>query len=167
MNAEVAMKSSSIRAERGAAPIRRTLLGLVAALAVLLIAGAQAQEPLPTVQIVDHPELGPLLVGPEGFTLYTFGNDRIDELACTGGCAVNFPPLLLDAALVANGPIAPEGLTGELGTITRGPDEEAGLETQVVQVTYNGQPLYYWSRDKEPGDATGHGIGERWYVARP
>jgi predicted lipoprotein with Yx(FWY)xxD motif len=34
-------------------------------------------------------------------------------------------------------------------------------------VVYNGQPLYYWSRDKVPGDVTGDGIGGIWSVARP
>ena len=33
-----------------------------------------------------------------------------------------------------------------------------------VQVTYNGWPLYYYDKDKAPGDATGQGVGGVWYV---
>ena len=53
---------------------------------------------------------------------------------------------------------AGEGVTGVLGLIT-GTDGS-------TQVTYDGRPLYYWQGDAEPGDTTGHGVGDIWWVAR-
>ena len=140
------------------------LLGTLILIAGLMIlgSGVWAQEPAAVLELSTHPSLGTILVGPEGMTLYTFARDEIDALACTGGCAVNFPPLVVEGEL-----IAPEGLPGELGTIPRGPDDEARLDVQVLQVTYNGQPLYYWSRDELPGDVSGNGIADAWSVARP
>ncbi len=35
------------------------------------------------------------------------------------------------------------------------------------QYAYDGKALYGWVKDKAPGDATGHKLGEVWYVARP
>jgi predicted lipoprotein with Yx(FWY)xxD motif len=34
----------------------------------------------------------------------------------------------------------------------------------TTQVTYNGWPLYYFAKDKAPGDVTGQGVGSVWYV---
>jgi predicted lipoprotein with Yx(FWY)xxD motif len=48
---------------------------------------------------------------------------------------------------------------GELGTITRADDS--------VQVTYNGMPLYYFAQDMLPGDTTGQGRGDVWWVVAP
>jgi predicted lipoprotein with Yx(FWY)xxD motif len=33
------------------------------------------------------------------------------------------------------------------------------------QVTYDGQPLYFYVGDRGPGETTGHGIGDIWFVA--
>ena len=42
----------------------------------------------------------------------------------------------------------------------RGPDG-------TVQATYNGWPLYYYAKDKQPGDTTGQDVGKVWYVIAP
>jgi predicted lipoprotein with Yx(FWY)xxD motif len=34
-------------------------------------------------------------------------------------------------------------------------------------VTYNKMPLYYWVKDTKPGDTTGQGVGNVWYVVSP
>jgi predicted lipoprotein with Yx(FWY)xxD motif len=47
-----------------------------------------------------------------------------------------------------------------LGVIQRADDS-------TFQVTYNGMPLYYWVEDMAPGDATGQGVGDVWWVAKP
>jgi predicted lipoprotein with Yx(FWY)xxD motif len=36
-----------------------------------------------------------------------------------------------------------------------------------MQVTYNGYPLYYYIKDAKPGDITGQGVGNVWYVISP
>jgi predicted lipoprotein with Yx(FWY)xxD motif len=37
----------------------------------------------------------------------------------------------------------------------------------TTQVTYNGWPLYYFAKDKQPGDVTGQGVTNNWYVVSP
>jgi predicted lipoprotein with Yx(FWY)xxD motif len=100
--------------------------------------------------------LGEYLVGPSGFTVYIFANDQPGVSNCVDACADNWPPLTVSAsdALVAG-----EGITGELGTLTRADGR--------LQVTYNGMPLYYWINDAMRGDTTGEGFRDVWTVARP
>jgi predicted lipoprotein with Yx(FWY)xxD motif len=35
------------------------------------------------------------------------------------------------------------------------------------QFAWRGRPLYRWEKDKEPGQVTGHNLGEVWFAARP
>ena len=114
----------------------------------------------PVVRVAEHPEHGPILVGPTGMTLYLFTNDEADVSNCSGGCATNWPPLVggFDATAGVL-PLAGEGVDGDLGLIERA---DGGM-----QVSYDGVPLYYWIRDHVPGDATGEGVGDVWYVVSP
>jgi predicted lipoprotein with Yx(FWY)xxD motif len=43
--------------------------------------------------------------------------------------------------------------------------DEEGKSTR--QVTVNGFPAYYWQNDNAPGDATGHGVNNVWWVFEP
>src|SRR6185369_7267950 len=43
-----------------------------------------------------------------------------------------------------------------LGTTTR--------KDGATQVTYNSWPLYYYEKDKAPGDVTGQDVGGVWFV---
>ena len=36
-----------------------------------------------------------------------------------------------------------------------------------MQVTYNGRPLYYYSKDKAAGDLLGQGVGDVWWLLAP
>lgn len=99
---------------------------------------------------------GFVLVGPTGMTLYMFTDDEQNVSNCSGDCAVNWPPLTVaseDEILGAT------NMAGELGTITR--------DDGTLQVTYNGMPLYYWKSDMARGDATGEGVGDKWYTIAP
>ncbi|MFB6073411.1 MAG: hypothetical protein ABEJ89_00200 [Haloarculaceae archaeon] len=109
-----------------------------------------------TVRVRDHPDLGPLLVGPDGLTLYMFDSDThgAHESACTGGCAGAWPPLTVDGT-----PVAGDGVAAELDTFER-------LDGST-QVTAGGWPLYYFGSDGEPGDANGQGVGDNWWVLGP
>ncbi|MFE6691741.1 hypothetical protein ACFVFQ_35370 [Streptomyces sp. NPDC057743] len=102
--------------------------------------------------------LGTLLVDGQGRTLYLFEADGERESTCYGGCAERWPPVLVSGA-----PTAGAGVKKELlGTLTR---RDGGRE-----VTYDGHPLYYFVRDKRPGDAKGQGAddhGGKWYVLAP
>ena len=99
--------------------------------------------------------LGPVLVGPNGLTLYTKSGDTATSSTCTGGCATAWPPVTVPAGLAA---IAGTGVTGKFGTLTRADG--------TIQVTYNGLPLYGWMNDHAAGDTTGQGING-FSVAKP
>jgi predicted lipoprotein with Yx(FWY)xxD motif len=110
----------------------------------------------PTVQMRQDANGTTYLAGPDGMTLYRFKKDHAGTGTCMEGCAGNWPPLV-----IASQPVAPAGLGGALGIIKRAPPDNR------LQVTYEGQPLYYWHRDRQPGDTTGDGIGDIWSVVRP
>ena len=105
---------------------------------------------------VGETDMGVVLVGINGMTLYTFTKDEMGKSNCYDTCAVNWPPLLVDLEEVAQN----QELGGQLGTIHRD-------DTEVPQVTYKGFPLYFWINDKMPGDTTGDGVNNVWFVAKP
>ena len=108
-----------------------------------------------TVSVVDHADLGPILVDADGLTLYLFTRDEPGVSNCSGGCADRWPPLGAgDALSGADGVV--ETL---LGTLQRSDDSS--------QASYNGWPLYYFVSDLAPGDVTGHEVGDVWFAVTP
>lgn len=109
----------------------------------------------PTVGIGGNEDLGRFLVDANGITLYTFDNDSENESACSGDCAAAWPPLTVESA---------DDLTWQAGVA----GEWASFEREdgTLQVSFNGQPLYYWQDDAVAGDASGHTLGDVWFVAR-
>jgi LPXTG-motif cell wall-anchored protein len=108
----------------------------------------------PTLSVASNSKLGSILVASNGMTLYHFSKDSAGVSNCTGACAKLWPPLT-----VTGTPSAGAGVTGKLGTIKR--------SNGSLQVTYNGWPLYYFSGDNKPGDTTGQGFKNLWYVVSP
>ena len=49
--------------------------------------------------------------------------------------------------------------TGVIGTTQRA--------NGTLQVTYNGEPLYFYSKDAAPGDVNGQNVGGVWFVVNP
>ncbi len=142
-----------------------TLAGLVAAVALAAGCGSMSASGTSgggggggsantTVQSANNSKLGTsVLVDHKGMTLYTLSAERGGRFICTmsskipGGstsCLSLWHPLT-----VARGSM-PTG-AAQLGTITR-PD------TGVTQVTWHGRPLYTFTGDKAPGDASGNGF---------
>jgi predicted lipoprotein with Yx(FWY)xxD motif len=116
--------------------------------------GKPNMQILARVQMARSP-LGNILAGPNGRTLYMFTKDAKDTSNCYDSCATNWPPLLTDLP-----PAAATGVKASLlGTTTR--------KDGKMQVTYAGMPLYYWAKDKAPGDMTGQNVGEVWFVVQP
>jgi predicted lipoprotein with Yx(FWY)xxD motif len=118
--------------------------------------------PPATVSVQTVPRVGPVLVSSAGTVLYVTDRERSGTVACTGGCAAVWLPLIAPAG----GPIAGPGLTGTLGTVTR-PDGSR-------QVTYDRRPLYRYTLDRVAGDARGDGVRDSfagtsftWHVATP
>ena len=106
-----------------------------------------------SLMVGETDELGQFLTDAEGMTLYIFSNDEMGSgvSVCNDDCAVNWPPFYAEDASL------PEGVPGELTTITRDDGSE--------QLAYNGMPLYYYIDDVAPGDTTGQGKGDVWWVA--
>jgi Uncharacterized protein conserved in bacteria len=94
--------------------------------------------------------LGTVLTDDRGMTLYTFDRDEAGTSNCVDACAQAWPPLLAQDGAMA---------TGEYSLVTRADGTR--------QWAYRGKPLYRWSKDAKPGDATGDGFREIWHVARP
>lgn len=109
-----------------------------------------------SVAVSNTAELGDFLTTADGRTLYTFSNDEAGVSNCADECAEAWPPFTVPAD---DRLAAPEGVAGEWGTIERA---DGGL-----QVTYNGMPLYLFAEDAAPGDTTGQGAGDVWWVVAP
>ncbi|HZU75673.1 MAG TPA: hypothetical protein VFA70_02855 [Dehalococcoidia bacterium] len=134
-------------------------LFVAALLALALGASGVGAQTNPTVQTRDlGGNTGTVLTDGQGKTLYTFSLDTDGTSHCTDACATAWPPL----ALASGNPVAPSGLSGSLGVITR--------SDGTRQVTYNNQPLYYFSGDSAAGQANGNGrsaFNGTWRVAQP
>lgn len=100
--------------------------------------------------------LGEIIVGKDGMAVYYFTNDvkGSDTSKCTGQCIVNWPPVISES-----GNPKVKGITAEVDTIKFGEEQK--------HVTVNGMPVYYWIKDKAPGDVTGQGVQGVWYVIAP
>ena len=111
-----------------------------------------------TVTVAANGTIGQILVDSGGRTLYLFEGDSGTTSACTGACALTWPPLRATGKPVAGGGVA----ASELGTIAR--------RDGKPQVTYNGHPLYLYMNDQSPGDVNGEGVnafGAPWYAVSP
>ena len=107
------------------------------------------------VNLGQNDTLGSFLVDDKGMTLYLFTKDTPNTSSCYDKCATTWPPLLTTDA-----PAADEGVDASmLGTTTR--------TDGTIQVTYNGWPLYYYEKDKAPGDVVGQDVGDVWFVISP
>jgi predicted lipoprotein with Yx(FWY)xxD motif len=122
---------------------------------------APTPTPTPVVKTASATVAGTaetILVGENGMTLYYYTPDKgTGQATCTGTCLANWPPLLMPSGVTT--PTGEKGVTGKLGTVT----SPAG----GMQVTYNSWPLYFWVKDKAPGDTTGQNVGGKWFVVPP
>ncbi len=107
------------------------------------------------LQVAESLTLGEYLTAWNGMTLYVSNDDETDLSKCVGACAVNWPPYIVPATDVLK---IKDGISGQTAVITR--------DDGSLQVTYNSMPLYFWRNDQNPGDTTGHGIGD-FSVAKP
>ena len=149
---------------------KTTLLLILAAAALVLAAGCMQPQPAPAPQPattappataaalpdtvrVSASAFGNILVDGQGRTLYFYADDLQGggASACTGQCAVTWPPFSAQIR------VSPPLDAADFGSFIRtdGP----------VQTSYKGWPLYYSSYDRKPGDINGSGIGGLWNVA--
>lgn len=129
----------------------------------LFVASSQETGEDTTLQTVEHETLGAYLTDAEGQALYLRLPDKsegetVSESTCTGRCATTWPAFTTTSASV-EGAAYGEGVDASLvGTLER--------EEGTLQVTYNGWPLYTFSRDL-PNVTAGQGAGEVWYLVSP
>ncbi len=126
---------------------------------------------VPPVAVDSHPEQDQIFVAwgnlvdvngaPDdqyaGFTLYTFAEDTEGVSTCFGGCADIWPPLYASADATDFGDF----------TVTQR-DDPATTDDDALNIrqwAYQGQPLYFYAGDTQPGDVTGE-YGT-WFFARP
>ncbi len=107
------------------------------------------------INVASSPTVGDHLVDFQGVSLYISLNDQPGKSSCTGDCLQNWRPLVAFGRLVPGQGVQ----TNKLGIIVR-PDG-------ARQVTYGGQPLYYFAHDSQPGNTNGQGIDGTWFVVQP
>lgn len=107
---------------------------------------------------VTDPAIGLRVTDGDGRSLYRFDKDTAEpsQSNCEGDCAVTWPPLLVSRGqgLYVVG-IAPE----RAGFIERADGS--------CQITIGGRPVYYFSKDQQPGDLLGQGVGGTWFAVAP
>ncbi len=99
-----------------------------------------------TIDVSSAAGLGPILVDSQGHTLYMFQKDRNGMSSCSGACAQIWPPEVTKGSPKASGGAS----AAKLGSVKR--------SDGTMQVTYAGHPLYTYSADTAPGQASGNGI---------
>lgn len=94
-----------------------------------------------------------VLTTNKGYMLYYYTKDTMLTSNCTGGCAMNWPPVL-----------APQGMM----TVTSSQMLPKKLSVHQTangnQVFYDGHALYTYAGDMQPGQFSGRGIGNAWYL---
>ncbi len=121
-----------------------------------------AADPAPVVTIppgaavkLGQADLGQLLVGADGRTLYGFTNDVDARSTCRGACTLAWPPAVVDATWS----VGPGLDTGVFATTTR--------DDGTFQLVAGKWPLYYFEGDAAPGDTNGQGAGDVWFAVAP
>lgn len=126
----------------------------IMAMAVLFMASAATASLAAAVKVADKEGVGSYLTDATGMTLYYFTKDSPGKSVCSGDCVVRWPLYHNETVTV------PEGVkAGDFGVVKR--------EDGKAQTTYKGMPLYYFFKDTKPGDTTGQGVGNVWYVVKP
>jgi predicted lipoprotein with Yx(FWY)xxD motif len=93
-----------------------------------------------------------ILTSSYGKTVYTFDKDQMGsgKSECVATCADNWPPVYVESGIK---------VSGDFSVITRNDGQK--------QLAYKGKPLYFFAKDKNPGDKTGDGVNNVWRVVTP
>lgn len=101
------------------------------------------------VEVGNSMAYGPYLTNSTGYTLYIDTGDVANSgtSSCTSSCDNVWPPFYPANLTIASG----------LNTSWFGIINRTGVKSK--QVTYRGQPLYFYNGDTKPGAITGNGLG--------
>ena len=106
-----------------------------------------------SVGVADSP-VGPILVDPNGLTLYMFTKDVDGESTCAGECLANWP-----AAVVEGEP--------DVGDLDAALFSTVASTDGATMLKVGDWPLYTFAGDAAPGDINGQGVGGVWWVVTP
>ena len=99
--------------------------------------------------VVQNDEKENLLADFSGRTLYTFDLDKgTNSSKCNQDCSEIWPPYLINDQEA-------KALQAPLAVIKR--------TNGMLQLTYNGQPIYIYAFDRVAGDDQGDGLGNVWH----
>jgi predicted lipoprotein with Yx(FWY)xxD motif len=102
-------------------------------------------------KMMNKEKLGMVMTDPKGMTLYTFANDTTGVSNCGAGkCLTNWPPYTAQSQTGT--------LPANISVIKR--------SDGTLQYAWKGMPLYYFTKDKDSGDAYGNGVGGVWSVVK-
>ncbi len=158
-------------------PRHASLVPIAAALALAACGGdgppmetVRASTPVPTPVATEssarargvkltvvRSDFGRIVANGRGKAFYLFDKERRGRSECYGACAKAWPPVFAGGR-----PMAGTGIDRELIGTTR---RRSGRR----QLTYDGQPMYYYVHDA-PGRVLCHDVfefGGRWLVIRP
>lgn len=136
--------------------MKNRIMAAILLLLTFLVTTASAQETGNTIELGVTNDGVPTLVDPRGFTLYTFEHDEDGVSSCYEECAETWPPYTIEEGAE---PTVGAGIPGEIGTVPR--------DDGTIQVTYQGEPVYFYFEDAAPGDANGHGLEDVWFAVNP
>ena len=132
------------------APVGR-IVGAILAVGGLsasaVAAGTAGATTSGVVSTAKNAKFGTILVS--GTTVYTL---KAGKTSCGAQCLKIWPEVLLPTG-VTSATAGPGVNAADLGTVTR-----AG---GALQVTYAGKPLYWFSKDKAPGQVRGN-VTDKW-----
>jgi predicted lipoprotein with Yx(FWY)xxD motif len=106
----------------------------------------------PVVALGAVGNLGEVMVGANGHTLYAFTDDPEKQTSCFDACAKAWPPLTVPADFTISPDLQASGAT----TIDR-PDG-------TKQLVMGKWALYYYAGDGAPGEANGQGLNGKWFA---
>jgi len=115
-------------------------------------APAAAPAAGPVVDLAPVGNLGEVMVGANGHTLYAFTDDPEGQSTCFDACATAWPPLTVSADFTISDELQASGAK----TIQR-PDGSR-------QLVMGKWALYYYAGDNAPGDANGQGLNGKWFA---
>jgi predicted lipoprotein with Yx(FWY)xxD motif len=123
-------------------------------------AGTPASNGSTTATVIESHagSAGSFLTNSSGRAVYLWAADSMNKSTCSGACAGAWPPVTTMGKVTA----ADGAKAADLGTITRSDGSK--------QVTYDGQPLYYFAGDSGAGQTNGQGsdsFGAKWWLVAP
>lgn len=94
-----------------------------------------------------------VLTTNKGFMLYYYMKDMMGTSSCTGGCAMDWPPLL-----------APQGMMTITSSVPLPKKLSVHKTANGNQVFYDNHALYTYAGDMQAGQFSGRGMDNAWYL---